>query len=872
MDYSKRNTDKELGKIRSGVRKSRKKVSFNILRFTVIAFILAAVIGVSAGLGAFMGIIDSAPELNLNAIVPSKVKSTMYYSDGSVAVELAGSESNRTIISIDDMPDYLPYAFAAIEDERFYEHNGIDPIGIARAFLVGLTSGDFSQGASTITQQLIKLTIFEGGGESDQVSRFERKFQEWYLALQLEELLTKDEIMETYLNTINLGRGAYGVEAAAERYFDKTCSELTISECAVLAAIAQSPSYNNPIDGQEVNSARRDIVLENMLDLGFITEEQYDEAASDDVYSRIQEVNEEKTTTTVYTWFEDAAITQVLSDLQTELGYTATEASNALYSGGLQIYLTQDKDIQEIVDSVYLDDSNFTSTEYLLSWALSYYDSYGELHNIDENSMASYYGKTAGDLLYSSTEAGAEAVEAYKEDMGITDDDILAESLSFTVQVQSSFVLMDQSNGHVVALAGGRGEKTTNRGFNRATQATRQPGSTFKILACYAPLLDTCGLTLASTKVDEPYTTPSGTEIHNTSNTYRGTVTAREAITRSMNIVTTKFYIEDVTPHLAIQYLLNMGFTTISEEYDGYDTLALGGIYEGVSNFELTAAYAAIANGGIYTEPILYTKITDSSGNVLIENVPETRRIMSEETAWLLTSAMQDVVSASGGTGLDTRISNTGIAQAGKTGTTSDYKDLWFVGYTPYYTAGVWLGYDNSVTMRGRISSSYTDHKYIWKKIMEQVHEGYDDASFGVPDGIVKATVCEESGLLVSGDACTPITEYFSSGTVPTEYCESHIEVAICSVCGLLATPDTPEEYIEYRVFSSSSEIPEEYCQHVSEPEPEPEPEPAPAETAGNTQNETSQGGTSGGDTSQGDAGASSGGSSSSGTTDDTGG
>ncbi len=831
MDYSKRNTEKQRKKVRSNFVRLKKKVGFNIFRFTIIAIIYFAVVGVTAGLGAFMGIFESAPSLNISSIMPSKVKSTMYYSDGTVALELAGSESNRVIVSIDDMPEYLAYAFVAIEDERFYEHNGIDPKGIIRAAVVGLTSGNFSEGASTITQQLIKLTVFDGGAESDTISKFKRKFQEWYLAIELEKQMTKDEIMETYLNTINLGRGAYGVETAAQRYFGKSCSELTISECAVLAAIAQSPTYNNPIDGQEINSERREKILNNILSLGYITQEQYDEAMADDVYARVQEVNDNTTTSVIYTWFEDAAIEQVLSDLQTELGYTSSEASTLLYSGGLQIYLTQDKDMQAIVDSYYLDDDNFSATEYLLSWALSYYNEEGTLTHIDENAILSYYGTTTSSLLFSTQEAGEEAIATFKEDMGITDDMILAESTSFTIQVQSSFVLMDQSTGYVLAMAGGRGEKTTNRGFNRATQATRQPGSTFKILACFLPAIDACNLTLASTKVDEAYTTPSGTQVYNSTKSYTDSATTiRDAITRSVNVVTTRFYIDDVTPHLAIQYLLNLGFTTISEENDGYDTLPLGGLYTGVSNLELTAAYAAIANGGTYVEPILYTKILDSDGNVLIDNTPETRTVMSETTAWLLTNAMQDVVSSSSGTGTATKLSNSKIAQAGKTGTTSSYKDLWFVGYTPYYTAGIWLGYDNSVSMNGRISSAKNDHKKLWKKIMDDILEGYEAADFDMPDGIVKATVCLDSGLLASTGACTAVTEYFTEDTVPTEECEAHITVEICSECGLLITANTPEEYITEETFNSEEDVPTQYCQHVTEEDEEPS-----SDTDGNT-------------------------------------
>ena len=774
MDYSKQNNEKKRKKIRSNAAKSKKKITFNIFRFTMLAILLIVIVGIAAAIGGFKGVIDSAPDITASNVMPSKLKSVMYYPDGQEAIELVGAQSNRTIVSIDDIPKCLSNAFVAIEDNRFYEHNGIDPKGIVRALFVGLShGGNFSEGASTITQQLIKLTVFNGGAETDMMQRFKRKFQEWYLALKLEKEMSKDEIMEAYLNTINLGRGAYGVEAAAERYFNKKCSDLTVSESAVIAAIAQSPSYNNPIDYPDINAQRRDKILNNMLTLGLITQQQYDEAKADDVYSRITEVNKTtKSKDIIYTWFEDAAIDQILNDLQEKLGYTSAEANNALYSGGLQIYLTQSRHIQDIVDSYYNDDDNFPSTEYRLHWALTYKDKDGETVNIDENSLQSYYGADDCDLLYDNEDQAKQSIAEFLEAKGITDDDIIAQSFDMTVQVQSSFVLMDQSTGYVLALSGGRGEKKTSRSFNRATQSTRQPGSVFKTIAVFLPALDSCGLSLASTKEDEPYTTPDGYQPFNTNaNSYQGTTTIREAITYSMNVVTTKWLVEDVTPKLGIEYLENLGITTMDEDRDAYAPLGLGGISNGVTNLELTGAYAAIANGGVYTEPILYSKILDKDGNVLLDNVPEKHTAMKDSTAWLLTSAMEDVVSK--GTGTSAQISNYGIAEAGKTGTTDDYKDLWFVGYTPYYTAGIWFGYDDSTLMRYRLGRNYNAHKVLWKNIMNEVLEGYEDRDFVMPSDVEKLRVCSSTGLLASY-GCNVITEYFAKDTAPTEYCSKH--------------------------------------------------------------------------------------------------
>ncbi len=819
MDYSKHNTEKLRRRIRSNAVKARKKITFNIFRFAIIAVVIVTGIGLAAGYGGFRGVLESAPEIRVSDVMPTKVKSTLYYPDGKEAVELVGAQSNRTIISIEEVPATLPEAFIAIEDERFFEHNGIDPPGIMRALIAGLSSGDFSQGASTITQQLIKLTIFNGGAETDNIERFRRKFQEWYLAVNLEKELSKEEILEAYINTINMGRGAYGVEAAAERYFNKQAKDLTVSESAVLAAIAQSPTYNNPIDGKKANASRRKFTLNKMLELGFIDQAQYEEAIadSDAVYQRINEVNESQSTEEViYTWFEDAVIDSALNDLQEKLGYTREEASNALYSGGLQIYMTQDRYLQSIVDRFYSDDSNFTSTEYLLNWALTYRDKDGVETNIDHNTLQSYYGSGSCDLLYDNEEEAREAIEYFEKENDITEDDIIAESFNLTVQAQSSFVLMDQSTGKVLALSGGRGKKTANRGFNRATDALRQPGSVFKPIAVFLPALDYCGLTLASTKVDEPYTTPNGFEVFNTNaNSYSGTSSMREAITYSMNVITTKWLVEDVTPALGVKYLKSLGLSTIDEVNDNVESLGLGGITNGVSNLELTAAYASIANGGVYTEPILYSKILDQDGNVLIDNVPERRTVMRDSTAWLLTSAMEDVVTK--GTGTAARIADHSIAQAGKTGTTNEYKDLWFVGYTPYYTAGIWLGYDNSVSMRGRISYSYTEHKTMWKNIMDEVLDGKEAADFTMPSSVTKATICTKSGKLASS-SCPSATEYFAKDELPTDYCSDHtwIPILMCSECGLRATYETPDEYVYTEYYRDWEDIPDDYCEHTS--------------------------------------------------------
>ena len=628
MDYSKHGIEKKKYNLRSSAKRARKKAGFTIFRVFIVCFILVAVVGVSAGIGGFRGIIDSSPELNLNDIAPKGFKSYIYSKDGELEHEIVGANSNRIYVSIDEINENVQNAFIALEDERFRTHNGIDPKGIVRAFFVGLANGgDFTEGASTITQQLLKLSVFSGGAETNQLLRFRRKFQEQYLALELEKQLSKDEILEAYLNTINLGRSCYGVEAASNYYFNKSASELNVSEAATLASIAQSPTNNNPVDNPEKNNERRETTINYMYNQGLIDEAARDEALADtaiydDILVNAQNYVAEQAEP--YTYYQEAAISQVIEDLQEKLGYTEAEAEDKVYSGAISIYLAQDKEIQQICEEIYADDSHFPMTEYLLDYALSVYV------NPDDPNDDTTTNYTDDDIikasglkypLYSTKEAAEAAVEDFKTNVvGITEDTKYTENITITPQIQSSFVMMDQSNGYVTALMAGRGEKTVNFGFNRATSATRQPGSVFKIVSTYAPALDACGDTLASSKLDKNVESANGHVIRNVDKYESNTnVTFREAILKSKNTVAVRTLQEDVGTDLALKYLTeNFHFTTMDMTKDAVDALAIGGITNGVTNLELTAAFASIANLGQYNRPVFYTKVLDSDGTVLL--------------------------------------------------------------------------------------------------------------------------------------------------------------------------------------------------------------------------------------------------------------
>jgi len=759
----------------------RARVSF--IRVLFVSLIALCIAVACLGVGSFRGVIDNAPDVNDIDIMPLGYATFLYDDAGNQIRKLAAPNSNRLPVTLDQIPVDLQHAVVAIEDERFYEHNGIDVKGILRAGMKAITTGDFSEGASTITQQLLKNNVFTNWtSESTQFERFTRKFQEQYLAVQVEKKTDKDTILENYLNTINLGAGSYGVQAAARQYFDKDVWNLNLSECATLAGITQNPTKFNPIINPESNQKRRKEVLQHMLDQNYITQDQYDEALADDVYSRIQAAQEKNSSTenTVYTYFEDELTDQIINDLMNIKGYTKTQATNLLYSGGLKVYTTQDSTIQNILDEEYSDPSNYPDTvQYELDYALTVTDPDGNQVNYSKEMLQLYFqNEDPGfDLLFDSPEEGQTYVDRYKESILADGSKVVAERVNFAPQPQSSMSVIDQHTGYVKALIGGRGEKTASLTLNRATDTTRQPGSTFKIVSTYAPALNEKGMTLATTFEDEPYEYPDGSPVNNATRSYNGTTTIRTAIQNSINVVAVKCF-EEVTPDLGLKYLDNFGFTTLAHGTEA-DTdangnvwsdanlaTALGGITNGVTNVELCASYAAIANGGNYIKPIYYTKILDHNGNVLIENTSAERSVIKESTAYLLTSAMEDVVKK--GTGTACQLDN--MAVAGKTGTTEAYNDLWFVGYTPYYTCAVWSGYDNNEKLPDYARNF---HKNLWKKVMTRIHEGLPSKEFEKPASVEKLSVCEETGLLPRA-GCPVITEYFDVGTMPTEYCDQH--------------------------------------------------------------------------------------------------
>lgn len=654
----------------------------------------------------------TAPELELKDVAPDGYRSTVLDASGAPILDLIGAESNRVYVTLDQIPQSVQDAFVAIEDERFYDHHGIDPQGILRALWQNISSGSISQGASTITQQLIKNNIFSDWvNEETTWDKVQRKLQEQYLAVKLESRVEKSWILENYLNTINLGGGTWGVQTAANRYFGKDVKELTLSEAAVLAAIPKSPSAYNPLNYPENNAQRRMLVLQKMLELGSITQAEYEEAAADDVYARIQTESTPQPGQDIFSYFEDALIYQVIGDMQERLGCTEDDAWRLLYHGGITIFSTQDTSLQQICEEEMNDESNFDS------------------------------------------------------------------------DAQASLVLIDPYTGQVKAMVGGRGEKTASLTFNRATSSVRQPGSTMKVVAEYAAALDTGLVTLGNVYDDAPYAYSNGTPIKNASGTYAGKMTVRTAITRSINTVALQCFQQAGMDEIWA-YLDAFGFAHLTEE-DRVESLALGGTHGGVTNLELTAAYGAIASGGVYHEPSYYTQVLDREGKVLLTRETEKRTVVQKGTAALLTTALSGVLQD--GTGQ--LASFGGMPLAGKSGTSDQMRDLWFVGYSPYYVCGVWGGYDD---WSEQSSSAYV--KKLWREVMQQAHQDLEYREFDLSVELAECRICGKCGLLAVEGLCdstvqgdVTYTESYISGTQPTESCTCHVAVTLCASSGQVA-------------------------------------------------------------------------------------
>ena len=811
----------ELSGLLDTSRQARRHHLIFLLKIALAMFLILCFAGFAVGIGFVRGAIDAAPSLDIIDVQPQGYASQIYDADGNLMQTLVMEGSNREEVSFDQLPDDLVNAFIAIEDSRFYEHNGIDLKGILRAAYVGITNGRFSEGASTITQQLIKNNVLQGGYETNMADKLRRKIQEQFLAVKLEDQLdSKETILEYYLNTINLGGNCLGVQTAANRYFGKNVWELTLSECTVLAATTSNPSRYNPLTHPKENAVRRKIVLEKMYEQNFITYDQKNDALDDDVYSRIQTVNNTTSGSTVFSYFTDAVYNQVCDDLQSKLGYSASQSYKLLYSGGLQIYSTMDPSIQSIVDEEVNNADNYISStgsrllEYSLNYALTVCHADGSESTYTENDLISYFQSEKKQAtfanIYASKEDIYRSVREFKASLLISGDSVTSETIIPILEPQESVVVMNQSNGQVAAISGGRGEKEGSLTLNRALHCSRQPGSISMILGTFAPAIDSCGATLASTYYDAPYSSGNQQVLNWWGNPYLGYNNIRQAITYSMNVIGARCLTSLVSDSTAYDYLELFGLGS-ADLFKASSSLASTSQSYTVTNEMLTAAFASIANDGIYQKPTYYTKVLDRQGNILLESVPSQTRIIKSSSAALLTNAMEDVISSDSSYYYQYGITPTGtlcqvdsMTLAGKSGTTTSGSDVWFIGYSPYYTCGIWSGYDDS-----KVLSNGTEyHKTIWQKIMARIHTDLDNKDFIFTDELESAKICSKSGLLAVDGVCNSsssnasvYTEYFAPGTAPTSYCDRHYALRICTKSGKSATKYCPGDLVVQRVY-----------------------------------------------------------------------
>ena len=720
-------------KNKKGKKKGKHPKLKKALIIIFIIFILLCLIGV----GIFAGVFFSDKlKLTKAELTIGHNNSVVKDIDDEQIFDLSSGDINRKIITYSEMGPYLPNAYVAIEDKRFYDHSGIDLTRtMSAAIQYVLRGGHSSYGGSTITQQLVKN--LKSDKDDTGFAGVTRKIREMSRAYQIEQMLSKQQILEQYLNIIYVGGTTIcGVENGAKYYFSKSAKDLDLAEAAFLAGINHSPNSYNPFwnegdeDVTKAIKTRTKTVLAEMKDQNRISdnaeeaEKLYNEAVAEvDAGLKFKEGSFNNATQMSY--HTDAAIKEVVSDLAELKDIDEKAARSLLVSGGYKIYTTQNTEIQKRMEKEYVKD------EYI------------------------YYARTTG---------------GPKENKEHT---------------QSGMVIIDNKTGYVIGCMGGLGTDVDATGYNRAIQAPRQTGSAIKPLANVIPGLEEGVITAATVYDDRRADFGGGYAPKNVAN-YRGLTTVRKAIEVSSNVVNMKI-LSNVGPSKAIKYLQDMGLSHVNPDLDNNLALSIGGMSEGATPLEMAAAYEAIANGGEYTEPTFYTKVEDSNGNVILESKQEKRRVMEETTAYITADILKDVVTGSSGTAYMCKIS--GMDVAAKTGTTDSKKDKWLCGFTPYYSAATWVGYDTPEEVRyGNANAA----QQIWARIMKDIHSDLKDAKFVKPSGITTATVCLQSGKLATKSCTQKYTEIFKAGTVP-KYCEGHDKVKICKETGKLATEYCPE-------------------------------------------------------------------------------
>lgn len=733
-DKNIKKSNKELKKDMKKMNPKKKKgKAKKIILISILVIILIGIIAAGVVVGMIFSAFGEDWKMSKEDLVMGDTNSKLVDSEGNLLATLSGDET-RQPITLGEMSSYLPKAYVAIEDERFYEHSGID-IKRTLGAVVKYLAGDASYGGSTITQQVVKNLTKEDE------RAIERKIKEWGRAYNVEQLLSKQQILQLYLNLIYVGgpdgQGLHGVEMGSIYYFNKSAKDLSLAECAYLAGINSSPNAYRPFDDLDENGAMPEdmkekinkkvkIVLNKMKELGTehqagISEEDYNNAIAEvDAGLKFEKGS---TRTDVFSFHTESAINEVIEDYMKKKECTRDFAKNYIYSSGLTIHTTQVPSIQQAIDEEYTSNIKVLTSK--------------ETKDEDGNYVTS----------------------------------------------QSAMVIIDQKTGQVVGCVGQIGEKTVNWNLNRV-HSPRQTGSSMKPLAVIVPCLEEGMITAASVYDDVP-TTFGGRRVKNYYGYYKGLSTIRNVIEVSQNVIPAKI-ITQLTPSKAMDYLEKMGITSLDREKDDSYSLALGGLTWGVSPLEMAGAYATIANSGVYIEPTFYTKVTDSNGTTILETQQESHRVMSEANAYIAQSILTQPV-----VGQDPLVTARickipGIETCAKTGTTDGDKDRWLCGFTPYYTAAIWYGFD----MPEYIASGTNPASPVFRNVMGAIHEDLPNKNFDVPDNIVKVAVCKDSGLL-PGEHCNDTingnrvyTEVFVKGTAPTKTCDCHVTAKVCQVEG----------------------------------------------------------------------------------------
>lgn len=740
------------------IKKSKKKKSkYKIfLKRTFLSIFIIGIVCATVGVGYVFAIVKTSPELDINAITNLSEQSILLDSNQNLISNIP-TEEIRTKIDIADMPDSLKNAYISIEDERFYKHKGVDIrriVGAVYRDAVNIISGsDNLHGASTLTQQVIKNTVL-----TNEIS-IKRKVKEIYLALKLEKKLSKDQILSQYLNTIPLGGKVYGVEEASKYYFAKSAKDLSLIESAYIAGITQAPSFYSAYNENNIKDPveyldRTKTVLMKMRDLKFITLDEYNDA-----YAQVNENKFAFSRTEVSyrlkdEWFVLPAIDQVKKDLKDKYKYTDDEISKLMLNGGLKIYTTMDRKIQDSTQAILNERSNIANN-----------DNGGE-DQFDENGVP---------LL------------------------------------QASAVVMDYKNGHVKALIGGRGTQPAHS-LNRASEALRPIASNTKPLTVYGPAIDTKIMTAATPIDDSPLSASIANKyqpgweknLNNWDKKWEGFISPRDSITWSKNVASV--ITEDaIGLKTGLAYGEKLGIKYNSASASSIAALALGEHNNAAEDLDggnpliLASAFGTFGNKGNRSEPVFYTKVEDSTGKVLLESNSQQIPVFSPQTAYIMYDILKGPVAKFDGG----RARFGDMPVSGKTGTSDSTTDWWFSGLTPYYSGSVWVGYDKKFKMNGYSSAAAT----LWGKIMAPVHEGLQVTEIEKPSGIVTASVCKDSGKKPT-DLCSKdprgsrvVTEMFIAGTEPTAVCDVHVTAKVNKNNNKLATENTPKSLLEERIF-----------------------------------------------------------------------